>query len=133
MFNVPKNITDQHEIEQYLMEQARQQAQVIAEERKKEVYFANLFKKVAEETGESISSTDVLIKRLLPYASKSKISSGDTGRSERFKATRELIERAKQVYAETNSIAKAGEAIGATYPTARKAVTGGFDKKVGLA
>lgn len=133
MFEVPKNITDPQEIEQYLMEQARQQAQLIAEQRKKEVYFANLFKMVAEETGENISSTDALIKRLLPYASKSKTSTKEGGRSSRFTATRELIELAKQVYAETNSIPKVAEAIGATYPTARKAAMGGFDSKVGLA
>ncbi|MCD8481521.1 MAG: hypothetical protein LR015_01895 [Verrucomicrobia bacterium] len=136
MIPVPNHLTEYEDIQKYLFEHAQVQAQKLAEERKANAYFAKLHEKATADTGETLSNTDALIQRLLPFAS-TKLQSGlgykatpaNSGRAERFKATKETVAKAKELYQQTGSYGKVAKALGTTYPTARAAVEGKYDHK----
>lgn len=137
MIPVPTHLTEYEDIQKYLFEYVQSQAQQIADERKKEAYFARLHEKATEDTGETLSNTDALIQRLLPYASnklkgqlEGESGSKTAGRATRFKATQETVARAKELYQQLGSYGKVAKALGTTYPTARAAVEGKYDNKL---
>lgn len=125
---IPSNLTQLSEIEAYLFEKARAEAQKVAQVRQKDAILAQLHTKIGPEIGIELSSTDALIKQLAKFASKSmqtkvlgssEAPSAKGTRKQRIKVTEEIKAEAKKIFDETGSISKVAKAIGCSYATAK--------------